>query len=172
MNAVDILILATLLLPAAVGATYGFLNIVFSIAAWVMSVGIALKFGAQFAPLLESHVETPLLREALAFVGVFLLSLMILSALGYAIIKLLSRSGLTAADRMLGLCFGICLGGAIIGAVVFLAGFTPLPQKKWWQEAVLLPPFVAISVWTGRFLPENAAKYHQYQPQSGGDSGA
>ena len=162
MNVVDILILATLLLPAAVGAAYGFLNIVFSITAWVMSVGIALKFGAQFAPLLEAHVETPLVREALAFVAVFLLSLLILSALGYAILKLLGRSGLTAADRFLGLCFGICLGGAIIGVVVFLAGFTALPRETWWQEAKLLPPFVETAVWTEQFLPQNVVEYHSY----------
>ena len=155
MNAADILVLLALLLPAAVGAAYGFLNIVFSITAWVLSLGIALKFGAQFAPLLESHVETPLIREALAFVGVFLLSLLLLSALGYAILKLLGRSGLTAADRLFGLCFGICLGGAIIGVVVFLAGFTALPREKFWQQAMLLPPFVEIAVWAEQFLPAN-----------------
>ena len=162
MNVADILILLTFLLPAAVGAAYGFLNIVFSITAWVVSVGIALKFGVQFAPLLESYVETPLIREALAFVGVFLLSLLILSAVGYVLLKLLGRSGLTAADRFLGLCFGICLGGAIIGVVVFLAGFTALPREKFWQEAVLLPPFIEIAVWTEQFLPANVVEYHSY----------
>ncbi len=165
MNVADILILLTFLLPAAVGAAYGFLNIVFSITAWVVSVGIALKFGVQFAPLLESYVETPLIREALAFVGVFLLSLLILSAVGYVLLKLLGRSGLTAADRFLGLCFGICLGGAIIGVVVFLAGFTALPREKFWQEAVLLPPFVEIAVWTEQFLPANVVEYHSYDSE-------
>ena len=166
MNVVDILILVTLVLPAAVGAAYGFLNIVLSLAAWAMSVGIALKFGVQFAPLLENHVDTPLIREALAFVGVFLLSLMVLSALGYIVIKLLGRSGLTAADRMFGLCFGICLGGAIIVVVVFLAGFTALPREKWWQEAILLPPFVEASIWTEQFLPQNIVEYHGYDRQA------
>ncbi|OGT81421.1 MAG: hypothetical protein A3H91_06795 [Gammaproteobacteria bacterium RIFCSPLOWO2_02_FULL_61_13] len=165
MNVADILILLTLLLPAVVGAAYGFLNIVFSITAWVLSVGIALKFGAQFAPLLESYVESPLIRGALSFVGVFLLSLLILSALGYFILKLLGRSGLTAADRFLGLCFGICLGGAIIGVVVFLAGFTALPREKMWQESKLLPPFVEIAVWTEQFLPQNVVEYHGYKSE-------
>ncbi len=168
MNVADILILVTLLLPAVVGAAYGFLNIVFSITAWVMSVGIALKFGVQFAPLLESYVESPLIREALSFVGMFLLSLLILSAAGYFILKLLGRSGLTAADRFLGLCFGICLGGAIIGVVVFLAGFTALPREKMWQESILLPPFVEIAVWTEQFLPQNVVEYHGYSSAAEG----
>lgn len=171
MNVVDILILAGFLLPAVVGAAYGFLNIVFSIAAWILSVGIAVKFGAHFVPLLEDHVQTPFIREVLAFVAVFLLSLVLLSIAGFLVLRLLGRAGLTAADRFFGLCFGICLGGAIIGVVVFLGGFTALPQKKAWQEAVLLPPFVVLATWTARFLPSNVVEYHGYASHAGDESG-
>ncbi|MBI1733467.1 MAG: CvpA family protein [Gammaproteobacteria bacterium] len=165
MNAIDILILLAILLPAIVGAAYGFLNIVFSISAWLLAVGFAVKFGAHFAPLLEPYVGSPLARDALAYAGVFLLSLMILSAVGYAILKLLGRAGLTAADRILGFCFGFGLGGAIIGVVVFLAGFTALPGKPQWGESILLPPFVHMSMWAERFLPQDVVKHHSYSGQ-------
>ncbi len=171
MNLADILVLAGFLLPAVVGAAYGFLNIVFSIAAWILAVGISVKFGAYVAPMLESHVETPFIREVLAFVIVFLLSLVLLSIIGFLILRLLGRAGLTAADRFFGLCFGICLGGAIIGVVVFLAGFTALPQKQAWQESVLLPPFIAVAVWTEQFLPANVVEYHGYESHAGDQSG-
>lgn len=171
MNIVDILILAGLILPAVVGAAYGFLNIVLSIVAWVLSVGIAIRFGGQFAPLLEPYVHTELFRETLAFVIVFLASLVMLSIAGFAVLKLLGRAGLTAADRLFGMCFGICLGGAIIAAVVFLAGFTALPRKAAWRESVLLPPFIAVAVWTEQFLPSNMVEYHGYQAQAGEESG-
>lgn len=171
MNPVDILIVLGFLLPAVVGAAYGFLNIVFSIMAWILALGIAAKFATRFAPLLETHVQTPFIREVLAFVSVFLLSLVLLSILGYLILKLLGRAGLTAADRLFGLCFGICLGGAIIAVVVFLAGFTALPQKKAWQESVLLPPFVAMAMWSGQFLPSNVVEYHGYESMAGDDAG-
>lgn len=171
MNVVDILILIGLVLPAVVGAAYGFLNIVLSIAAWVVSVGIAIRFGGHFAPLLEPYVHTELFRETLAFVIVFLASLIVLSSAGFVVLRLLGRAGLTAADRLFGLCFGICLGGAIIAAVVFLAGFTALPRKAAWQESVLLPPFVAVAVWTEQFLPPNMVEYHGYQARAGDESG-
>jgi len=171
MNPADILIVLGFLLPAAVGAAYGFLNIVFSILAWILAVGIAAKFGARFAPLLESHVHTPFIREVLAFISVFLLSLVLLSIIGFVILKMLGRAGLTAADRLFGLCFGICLGGAIIAVVVFLAGFTALPKKEAWQESVLLPPFVAIALWSEQYLPSNVVEYHGYESPSGDESG-
>ena len=162
MQTADIVLLLTLLVPGIVGAFYGFLNIVFSIVAWGFAFGISFKFGGFFAPMLEGYIETPIVRNVLAFAGLFLISLMIFSLIGYFIVKLLGRSGLTAADRILGFFLGIGLGGFIIAAVVFLAGFTALPEEDWWRESVTIEPFERIAVWSHRFLPENIARYHGY----------
>jgi len=162
LHTADIVILVALLLPGLVGALYGFLNIVFSIVAWVLAFGISFKFGAVFSPMLEGYIETPIIRNVLAFAGLFLVSLMILSMVGYFIVKLLGRAGLTATDRILGIFLGIGLGGFIIAAVVFLAGFTAFPEESWWRESISIKPFEHIAVWSHRFLPENIAQYHGY----------
>jgi membrane protein required for colicin V production len=162
LEIIDILILITILIPALVGVIYGFLNIILSIVAWVIAFGITVKFSSYFAPLLSSYVETELLRNALAFVGLFMLSLMILSGAGYFMVKLLGRTGLTGADRMLGLVFGSALGGSIVAVIIFLAGFTDLSREDWWQQSLLVKPFERTAVWGRQFIPENIAKYHQY----------
>ena len=162
MQTVDIIVLIVLLLPALAGLFYGFLNILFSLAAWAIALGLAIKFGGQFAPLLQNYVHSELIRDVIAFVGLFLVSLMLLTTLGYFIVKLLGRTGLTAADRMLGFLFGIGLGGAIIAVAVFLAGFTAVPREAWWGQSLLLEPFQRIGVWAERFLPANVAAYHSY----------
>ena len=162
MEIVDILILLVLFIPGVVGIMYGFLNIVFSIAAWILAFGIAVKFGAYFSPLLEAYIDTVLVRNILAFTGLFLISLMIFTALGYFIVKLLGRTGLTAADRILGFFLGLGLGGSIVTVLVFLAGFTALPQEPWWQQSILIEPFKLISEWGAGFLPENVSSYHSY----------
>ena len=162
MQTVDILIIVVLLLPGLVGIMYGFLNIIFSIIAWGLAFGIAMKFGAYFSPLLESYIDTDLIRNMLAFTGVFIISLMIFTALGYFIVKLLGRAGLTAADRILGFFLGVGLGGSIVAVVVFLAGFTAMPGEPWWQKSKLIEPFEHISVWGRQFLPESVSKYHSY----------
>ncbi len=163
MQIADILILVILAIPALVGVCYGFLNIVFSLLAWVLASGIAVKVSPLFAPLLEGYVETPLIRTVLAFAGLFIISLMIFSALGYFVVKLLGRAGLTAADRILGLLFGFGLGIAIVTAIVFLSGFTAFPKDNWWQQSKLIQPFESISVWGHQFLPESMAKHHGYE---------
>lgn len=163
MQAVDIGILVLLALPAIIGVLYGFLNIIFSIVAWTLASVIAVKFGADFAPMLAGLTETVLLQKILAFVAVFIVSLMILTGIAYFIMKLLGRTGLTGADRILGLFFGIGLGGFIVAVIIFLAGFTALPKQQWWRDSVMIQPFQLIAVWGNQFLPVDFAEHHGYE---------
>jgi membrane protein required for colicin V production len=162
LEIIDIAILMTILIPALVGVIYGFLNIVLSLVAWGVSFVLAAKLGQFFSPMLAGYIETDILRDALAFFGVFILCLIMFSALGYFMLKLLGRAGLTAADRILGLIFGIGLGGSIIAVMVFLAGFTDLTSTDWWQRSLTVGPFQRVAIWGRQFLPENIARYHQY----------
>ena len=165
MAGVDIGILVVLFLPAIMGLLYGFLNVLFSIAAWIMAVVTAVKLGGYFSPLLDDYLE-PVLRDVVAFAGVFIISLALFTALGYVVVKLLGRAGLSAADRLLGFFFGIGLGGAIIAILVFVAGFTALSKHQWWHESVLIEPFQRVGVWGQRYLSEEIAGYHRYEPAS------
>ena len=168
MPATDIVILVVIVIPAIVGVFYGFLNIIFSLLAWALALGAAVKLVPYFAPMLESYIDTPILRVILAFAGLFIVGLMILSGLGFFVVKLLGRTGLTATDRILGLFFGMGLGGLIVAIVVFLAGFTAYPEDIWWQESKLVDPFQKIGTWAKAFLPGNIAEYHGYgHPKTG-----
>ena len=167
MQAIDIGILIVIALPALVGLLYGFLNILFSLLAWTLALGFSIKFSSFFSPMLENSIEMPLIRNMLAFLGLFIVSLMVLSIIGFLIVKLLGRTGLTSADRILGLFFGTGLGIAIVTMIVFLMGFTSVPMEKWWEKSRIVTPFERISVWSSGYLPENIAKYHGYEPREG-----
>ena len=162
MTGIDLGILAVLFLPAILGLLCGLLNVLFSIAAWVMATLVAIKFSGWFSSLLSAYLE-PLLRDVVAFAGVFIVGLIIFTALGHVVCKLLDRTGLTAVNRLLGCCFGFGLGGVAITVLVFLAGFTALSKNEWWHEAVLLEPFQRVCVWGRGFLPEDIAAYHHYE---------
>lgn len=167
MEIIDIGILVIIALPALVGLLFGFLNILFSLLAWTLALGVSIKFSSYFSPMLENTIEMPLIRNMLAFLGLFIVSLMILSIIGFLIVKLLGRTGLTSADRILGLFFGTGLGIAIVTMIVFLMGFTSVPTEQWWEESRIVTPFERISVWSSGYLPENIAKYHGYDPREG-----
>ncbi|MBM2830630.1 MAG: colicin production CvpA [Gammaproteobacteria bacterium] len=162
MQPADIAILVLIGLPALVGVAYGFLNIAFSVLAWALALGIATKLTPFFSPMLVASIDTPILRIILAFTGLFIVSLVILTGIGFLIVKLLGRTGLTATDRILGLFFGIGLGSVIVMVVIFLAGFTALPVEPWWQASRMVEPFERVSIWAKKYLPESMAKYHGY----------
>ena len=157
----------TLLIPGLVGALYGFLNIVFSLIAWVIAFGLSFQFGADLSPMLEAYIENPLLRNVASFAGLFVASLLIFSLVSFFVVKLMGEAGLSATDRMLGFFFGIGLGGIIISAGVFLAGFTGFPEEPWWRSSLMIEPFQMIAEWGNAYLPEDIAEYHNYgDPES------
>lgn len=86
-----------------------------------------------------------------------------MSGISFLIVKLLGKTGLTAADRILGLFFGMALGTLIVLVIVFLAGFTAFPQDSWWEESKLAEPFERISIWSSQYLPESVSEYHSYR---------
>ncbi len=163
MSTADIVILCLIALPTIVGVFYGFLNILFSLLSWAISLGLSVKLAPYFSPLLESYVDQEILRMILAFIALFILSLLIMSGISFLIVKLLGKTGLTAADRMLGLFFGMGLGGLIVAVIIFLAGFTAFPQEDWWEESKLAEPIERTSIWSSRYLPESVTEYHSYE---------
>ena len=169
MSTADIVILCIILLPTIVGAIYGFLNIIFSLLSWIISLGLAVKLTPHFSPLLNNYIDSDMLRVALAFIVLFIICLLIMSGFCYFIVKLLGRTGLTATDRFLGLFFGMGLGGLIVTVVVFLAGFTTYPEDVWWKESKLIKPFELVSVWSKGYLGESIEEYHAYEKTSKND---
>ena len=163
MSTADIVILCLIALPAIVGVFYGFLNIVFSLLSWAISLGLSVKLVPYFSPLLENYVEQDVIRMVLAFIACFILSLLIMSGISFLIVKLLGKTGLTAADRILGLFFGMALGTLIVFVIVFMAGFTAFPEENWWEQSKLAQPFERISIWSSQYLPESVSEYHSYE---------
>ena len=165
MGLFDIGILGIILLPALIGVVYGFLRIVLSIVSWVLAVGISAKFSSYFSPMLEYYIDHEIFRDAIAFVGLFIICLVLFTGIGYLLIRFLGHTGLSAMDRTLGLLFGIGLGGLIVAVFIFLAGFTEVTRVPWWQRSLLVGPFERTAIWARQFLPEKVAKYHDFDDQ-------
>ena len=94
-----------------------------------------------------SGISVPSLRVAVAFTIIFVLTLVIMTQINKLASQLIKKSGLTGADRMIGMIFGVMRGVLIVSVLVFLAGFTAMPQDSWWQESILMDVFHEFSVW-------------------------
>ncbi|MDH5545951.1 MAG: CvpA family protein [Gammaproteobacteria bacterium] len=157
MNALDLAILGILLLSALISFVRGFTKEVFSLAAWVLAIWVAVTYTGLGTLFLESYISHPSLRVGVAFIVLFLVTLILATLLNVLLSSLVKKTGLSGTDRMVGLIFGVARGAVIVSVLVLLAGITELPKERWWQESRLLSHFEQMASWLREYLPPDAA---------------
>lgn len=144
-----------------IGLFRGFVAEAFSLLTWVFACWVAFAFSPELSIFFQSSISLPSARIALAFVVLFLLTLILGSILRFILGQLVNSTGLTGSDRFAGLIFGIGRGILVVGILVMLAGLTPLPQDPWWRESNLISPFQSGALWLKEQLPSGiAGKIH------------
>ena len=167
MNWFDYGVLVVIGISALISLTRGFVREALALAAWVVSIWVAVSFSKPLALMLESFISTPSIRMIVAFMLLFAGTLLVVSIINMLAVKLVRSSGLTGTDRAIGMVFGIVRGVFIVAVLVFLAGLTPLPQDAWWSESLFMPHFQELALWLRDFLPADAAQYFSYQGTAG-----
>lgn len=157
MNAIDLVILVILLVSAGISFLRGFTKEVFSLVAWIVSIWVAVNYTGLAAIFLEPHISNPTLRIGAAFVGLFLVTLILATLLNSLLGTLVRKTGLSGTDRMVGLIFGVARGGAVVAVLVMLAGLTEFPREPLWQESKLLVHFEKMAFWLKDNLPSDVA---------------
>ena len=168
---IDYALLAVVGISGAVSLMRGFLREVLSLIGWVAAFWVAIAFSGEAATLIEAHVSSPSVRHAIAFaalfVGVLLLSGVVLRLMGL----LVEKTGLSGTDRTLGILFGVLRGVVIAGLLVLLAGLTPLPRDPWWSRSVFLPHFERVANEIRAYLPPDIQERIRFGPESEPESG-
>lgn len=135
----DVIILAVVLVSMLVSVVRGFVRESLSLVIWVVAAWVGLRLATPLAESLEPWIATPSARVALSFIGVFVGIVLAGSLLSILIGKLISTSGLSGTDRMLGMLFGALRGVVMVVIAVLVLSLTPVPDDPWWQESALLP---------------------------------
>lgn len=161
MNWVDLAVLAVVVISALLGLMRGFVREALGLAAWV-AAAVAAVYGFHTAqPIVRNWVGDPNLADPLAFGGVFLIVLIVLSFVAHAIGTLVRGSVLGGLDRSLGAVFGVARGAILVVAAYIVAGMV-LPIDRWPPvvlQARVLPAVHDGAVWVAAQLPPG------YRPQ-------
>jgi membrane protein required for colicin V production len=144
MNALDIGVIAVILLSGLFAFARGFVKEVLSVGAWV-GAGFAALYALPYAtPIAERFLPRGAVAEGAAGLAVFLVALLLLSILTSAIARRVKDSALSAVDRTLGLIFGL-VRGAVLVCLAYIAlswvwpADKPQPQPQWIAGARTLP---------------------------------
>ena len=162
MSAVDIAILGILLVSAGISFLRGFVKEVFSLAAWLIAIWVAVEYTGDAANLLNGYIVNPSIRIGVSFVLLFVVTLFLGSMTNFLLGTFVKKTGLTGTDRMVGLLFGTIRGGAVVSVLVLLAGITEIPNEHWWNESIFLGHFEQMAFWLRDNLPPELASNIAY----------
>lgn len=155
MTVVDVTILLVIGISALFSLIRGFVKEAISLSTWIVGIWLSATFASQMADILPIGVESEAVKQAAGFAVLFLLTLMVGAFVNFMVGQVIKKTGLTGADKMIGVGFGLLRGVFIILAFVFVGGMTPLPEFDWWQASYLLDKFEGLAITLQDYIPGN-----------------
>ncbi|MDO9219905.1 MAG: CvpA family protein [Thiobacillus sp.] len=163
MSVLDIIVVLLLVLTVVRGLMTGLVNTLFSLAAWMLAFLLG-KWGASIVePLLPAGLDNPAIRYFAGFALVFLVVLIAVLLLGYALTSLVKAVGLGSADKVLGGAMGLVKGLVILTGFTLLAGLTSLTRTDFWRQAALSGSLQAMAESVLPWVSADVAKYVRFE---------
>lgn len=160
---VDYTIASLIAISTLIGLFRGFIKEALGLAIWLFAVWIGMEYSQDFSALFGKSSFYPPAQQAIAFIGLFFLTLMFGRLISYLLNRLMENTGLSFSDRLVGMGFGLMRGGLLVCIMVMLAGMTAMPKDPWWAESQFIPPFQSLAVWLKDFIPPNLASHIKYR---------
>lgn len=167
MTGFDLAIIGVVALSALIAYFRGIVRSLIGLVAWVAGIVAGIAFAPTVAKWLPEFPNYPVLPYALAFVIIFLVAIVVGALLAWPLHAVIHKAGLGFLDRGLGVFFGIARGMVVVLAFVLAAGFSPLPDRDWWQNSLLAPPFESVAMSMKPWLPATWGDRLHYPDRSG-----
>ncbi|MBW7469975.1 CvpA family protein [Marinobacter sp. M216] len=165
---IDWVIITLITVSTLISLKRGFVKEALSLVTWVGAFILARTFHPQMQSLLESTVETPLVRLIAAFAILFFGTLIVGAIINNMIGHLVRATGLSATDRVLGMGFGLLRGVVVVIVAIAFTRYTPLAQDTWWRESLMIGRLAVVEDWSRRTLGDEFARF--LGPASDGQS--
>ena len=158
MSWFDITIISIIAFSSLISVIRGFTKEAISLVTWFSAFFIASKFHPEVAQHLM-QLEDQLIRTSVAIAILFIAVLLLGALVNYIINRLVSVTGLSGTDRLLGMVFGAIRGVLVVSALLFFIDqFTSFHQETWWVESTLVHEFEFVIAWFFQHI-ENSSSF-------------
>jgi membrane protein required for colicin V production len=159
----DLLLLGVMLISGLLAMIRGFMREVLSIVAWAaaaVATVVAVRDGRLLA-LAKANVSSDIVANIAVIVGVFLITLIVVSMITVRISDMILDSRIGALDRTLGFLFGLARGLVIVVvAFLFFAWLVPAnKQPEGVRNAKSRVVLQSTGEWLQALLPEDMETY-------------
>jgi membrane protein required for colicin V production len=149
LNWADWTIIAIVGVSCIVSLLRGFVKEALSLVSWIAATFVAIAFHERLAAIFSRWIETPSIRTVLAYIALFVLTLLVGAILSWILQQFIAGAGLGWVDRLLGTAFGAARGLLIVLALVILLPMA-LPEMRsdgWWYRSEFIRHFEACESW-------------------------
>lgn len=154
----DYTVIAIALWSVLLGWWRGFVYEVLSLLGWVAAYSVARWQAVNVATLMPAGLGVDAIKVTVAFVLLFVATLIVSGIVVWLLSKLIKSTGLGWVDGLFGTLFGMLRGTLIVLMLVLLAGLTDLPKEPFWREAKLSKPLESLALASLIWLPDSVAR--------------
>ncbi|UOD49378.1 CvpA family protein [Orrella daihaiensis] len=145
MTGFDFALLGIVGASTLLGVIRGLIKELLSLVAFGLAFLAAIWWGPGLAGMrLLNWVSHDYLRLGISYAALFVLTLLAVGLVNMAMAAMIKSTGLSPADRGLGAMFGLIRGALLILVLVVIAGYTPLPQESWFEQAMFSDQVVGV----------------------------
>jgi membrane protein required for colicin V production len=167
----DGLLFGIMLVSALLAMVRGFSREVLSVVSWVIAAAAAFFFYEPLTPFARQYISSDTVAMAAAALGVFVITLIIVSFLTLKIADFIIDSRIGALDRMLGFVFGAVRGLLlVVVAMLFFNWLAPEEQPTWVAQAGSKPFLDDLGARLVAALPEDPEATIRQQFGAPGDA--
>jgi membrane protein required for colicin V production len=158
INIVDLVFVVVIVVSGLLALYRGFVTELMAVAGWVGAAIITLTFFSTARPLLRDYIPSELASDIATGIVLFLLSLIVISALTHFIARFVRGKRTGVIDRVLGFLFGLLRGYVVLALVYLLFSqvYPPSDRPAWVEGAYSLPTLKFGADTLRRVIPEGA----------------